>query len=493
MRYISLCLFLFLNLQMAFGQLRVRVVDGSTNESIPYANISIAGKEAQVSNAEGYFSVPESYRGANASIEVSYLGFQGISTTVDKIVSANNIVKLQPAIYEIDEVKVQRPEPNALMAEVRKALKENYKVTQDGVKNRVFIRNMDAFSPKAFDIEVTQSTGFSKKGLAQANADIAAMTNRIIKHSPKDYNDILMDEYQSNGERKVNVIKAVRFHDDRYSTSVDDLQKTFTDQMLKHLDTTKYYRIKSGWFSANDTVSLRKDFKSKKSKKRKEDQLTRLKGNLAAFVLENSPTNTKNFQFIHDYDIYKYEYDGAVFTPSGELVYVVKFSPRKRRALYSGKMYVSAADFGLSRIDYALVPGKKIEGLNLKLILGVKFAENVAKGTLIYDRLVGEPYFLRYASVESGQYIYIKRPVKFIELTDKDRDVVEFEFKIEGDTYSKSELLNLSREDLSAVGYADARENDFKYIDIKKYDPSLWKEYGAIEPEEEMKRLQIVD
>lgn len=493
MRYFSLALFLLLNLQMAFGQTRVRVVDASTNENIPYANINISGKESQVSNAEGYFSIPEMYTESTIALEISYLGYESVSTTVGQILSNSNVVKLKPAIFEIDEVKVQRPEPNALMAEVRKALKENYKSNPEGVKNRLFFRDMSSFGPKTIEVEVTKSTGFTKKALAQANADIAAMINNVVKRAPKSYSDVLVDEYKKQAERKYNVIKAVRFKDERYSTSTDELQKTFTDQMLKHLDTTKYYRIKSGLFGSKDTVSLRKDFNSKKNKKPKNDQITKLKTNLTSFTISNLPTNPEKFDFIHEYEAYNYEYEGAVFTASGELVYVVKFKPRKRRAIYQGKMYVSAADFGLSRIDYSLVPGKKVQGLNLKLLLGLKFQENLAKGTLIYDRYVGEPYFLRYASIESGQYFYLHRPLKFIELTDEDRDVVAFDLKIEGDMYSKEELLNLSRDDSSASEFADAREADFKYVDIKKYDSSLWKEYGAIEPVEEMKRLRIVE
>jgi hypothetical protein len=34
------------------------------------------------------------------------------------------------------------------------------------------------------------------------------------------------------------------------------------------------------------------------------------------------------------------------------------------------------------------------------------------------------------------------------------------------------------------------KEDDFKYLTIKAYDPKIWKDYNAIEPLEEMKRFK---
>ncbi len=489
MRHLYLLMVAMLVQTSLVAQFRVKIVDAATGEAVPYANINVADSENMISNADGYFNVPAAFDKDETPVTISYLGYEPRRTTVANL-RRDNVVKLAVAEYEIEAVETTRPEPNALMAEVRKALKENYR-PQTNVKNRIFYRKVGAYMPKQTEFEFTKSTGFSKKALAQANKEITAIIDKAIKPGSKNYVDVLADQYKGGGPNKLSVIKGVRFQDERFSTDTDEMGKSFVNIILKHLDSTKYYRVKSGLFGSKDTVSLRKDFGKKK--KVKSDAITKLKSNLDVFHHEKTPTNPKDFEFIHDYEIYNYTYEGAAFTAAGELVYIIKFAPKKRRAIYSGKMYVSAADFGLARIDYNLMPGKKVDGLNLKLILGVKYSQNVSKGTLLYAREPGDPYHLQYASVESGQYMYINRPVKFIELTDDERDVVAFDFKIEGDAYSKTEFLNMSQEDLSAAGYADAREPDFKYVDIKKYDPNIWKEYAAIEPVEEMKRLQIVD
>jgi hypothetical protein len=36
-------------------------------------------------------------------------------------------------------------------------------------------------------------------------------------------------------------------------------------------------------------------------------------------------------------------------------------------------------------------------------------------------------------------------------------------------------------------------ESEFKFINIKSYDPKIWKGYNTIEPLEELKRLQSIN
>jgi hypothetical protein len=152
----------------------------------------------------------------------------------------------------------------------------------------------------------------------------------------------------------------------------------------------------------------------------------------------------------------------------GNFAYVITFKPNRGRALYSGKLYVTEDDFAVIRADYKLLDGKKSEGVNLKLLLGVKYAQNVKTGTMIYRmRPGGDGYYLQYASTEEGQYIYVNRPLKFIELSDSEKDVVAFDFKIEANMSEKTEYLNLERNEISDSKFESVQEKDFKYVSIK--------------------------
>ena len=107
-----------------------------------------------------------------------------------------------------------------------------------------------------------------------------------------------------------------------------------------------------------------------------------------------------------------------------------------------------------------------------------------------YLNCVGIGYYLHYASHESGQYIYVNRPLKFIELTDEDKDVVAFDLKVEGNSIEKKEYLNISRTETSEATIQKITEDDFNFIKIKSYDPKIWKDYNGLEPLEEMKQFK---
>jgi hypothetical protein len=59
----------------------------------------------------------------------------------------------------------------------------------------------------------------------------------------------------------------------------------------------------------------------------------------------------------------------------------------------------------------------------------------------------GSGYYLHYATIEEGQYFYVSRPLKFIELTREDK--LSLDIKV--NSSSKIEFLNLSRSTIAAA------------------------------------------
>jgi hypothetical protein len=70
---------------------------------------------------------------------------------------------------------------------------------------------------------------------------------------------------------------------------------------------------------------------------------------------------------------------------------------------------------------------------------------------------------------------------------------VAFDLTVEGNTSRKTELLNISRNAISETTFENVKEENFKYIPLKRYDPAIWKNLSAIEPLEEMKAFKAVD
>jgi hypothetical protein len=53
---------------------------------------------------------------------------------------------------------------------------------------------------------------------------------------------------------------------------------------------------------------------------------------------------------------------------------------------------------------------------------------------------------------------------------------------MEVNTNNKTELLNISRSKTTAAIIEKIKADDFKFTNIKSYDPRIWKDYNAIEP-----------
>ena len=200
-----------------------KIVDSKTGESIPYANILISGADNLISNEEGYFSISE--KNDDASIlMVSYLGYVGQQLTIGTLKKQNNIIKLQPGVFELEDVDVNKikPNANAVMAKVKENIKKNHGVRPEAMKKTLFMREFGTFSPKKLDIEITKSTGFSKKALKEANADVASFTSKLMSNPPQEFTDVLANYYSGTvaGKEKpvftnkLEVVKATKLKDE---------------------------------------------------------------------------------------------------------------------------------------------------------------------------------------------------------------------------------------------------------------------------------------
>jgi hypothetical protein len=499
-----LLLFFFHHHNVNAQSIIAKIIDSQSAQPISYANILIDNEVSLVSNDEGLFNVNTT--NPNSTIIVSYLGFVDKVLTVQELQTLNNTIALVPAAIELNELNVNTKKltPTEIMTNVRANLTTNYAPNGTDKHNKIFMRESNFTKPKKVEVEITKSTGFSKEGLKKTNAKLTSFSNFIIKNNPKSFKDVLFDVYTgktTNKENKqVNAIKysvqkATLLKNENSGTNQDEIQNEFINIILTHLDTTKYYRIKSGLFGSKDTLTLNNSHKKKSQTKKQENpNLNNLKANYANFLIENSINNNTKFSFIHNPDWYQYKLEGLKYTNTYDFVYVLSFKPKKGKALYQGKLYISDADFAVLRADYTFADGKRGDGINLKLLLGVKTFETVENGTLIYKKNpTDKGYYLQYGSKETGQYMYLNRPLKFIEITNEDKDVVAFDLKFESDIFEKTEFVNISREEGENEVFSALKETEFNYQTLKKYDASIWINYTTLEPLEEMKQFKAVE
>jgi hypothetical protein len=513
----KLLLFAFFVLQFsAYSQNKiVTIVDAISGETIPYANIKIGNDFSTVSNSDGKFNIPAIPQNNLDKVKISFIGYESEQITFSQLEQQNFIIKLNPGIYELNNVDVSNKSEDVetIMSKVKANLQVNYTTPLGSYVNKIFLREQNAFKAKQFNLEIDKSTGFSKSKLKELNAEIKSFATSLTQTPPQDFTDFLVLHSQQSIKKtdklvnlkKLTVLKATELKDESRIVSLDDLEITAGDLFLKHLDTTKFYRVKSGWFGSQDTISFSKKFNEKRddrgdpksSQEDKEVQTTpknvvRAKSSITRMELMTNPVYGLLTNFFRQTDWYTYTLDGAIFTSDYKLVYVIKFKPKKGKAKYEGTLYVSENDYAVVKATYRLAPGKTLGGINLKWILGVKAFENISNGTLIFKENQSEKkYFLQYATIEDGQYFYVNRPLKFIELADNNRDVLALDLKVEGNVLNKTEYLNLEQKEISENDFEQLQEPDFKFIKIRKYDPAIWKEFTTLEPAEEMKQFSI--
>lgn len=481
------------------------VVDANSGETIPYANIKIGTSLNTVSNSDGKFSIATGPDEEQKVITVSYIGYESKEMTLANLQKLDFVIKLKPGVYELTNVDVsdKKEDANSIMAKVKANLKENYTASDSPLKNTIFLREESNFKTKQLKIEVEKSTGFSKSKLKDVNAEISSFISKTTKNPPREFKDFLgvysaqltMKDGKSVNSSKLNVLKATKIKDESKSTSIEDLEKTFSSLFFKHLDTTKFYRIKSGWIGSRDTVSFSKAYNAKKKKDPKKPVSKNVAGAKAELINthnETHPVYGAITEFMRNTDWYTYTSDGAIFTPDYKLVYVIKFQPKKSKASYEGTLYVSENDYAVVKATYALAKGKTLSGVNLKWLLGIKFRDDLSSGTLIYkENPETKKYYLQYANQQDGQYFYLNRPLKFIELTEGDGQVLALDIKAEGQILNKREYLNLEQKEISKTAFEQMKETDFNYLALKRYDPNIYKEFTTLEPAAEMKQFSI--
>lgn len=486
------------NAQQITGQ----IIDSQTNESISFATIKI-GETDLISNNDGYFTV--SSDSETDLMTVSFIGYISQTITVGHL-KQNKVIKLVEGMYDIGGIYIsnETPSVDTIINRARKGIRTMYSSTN--LKRTIFTRKSTEFKPKTAEVNITKSTEFSKSEFKKLNEELAEFTSGLVKFPPQQFTDRLVNYHTATKKvdekpiftSKIEVIKAIKFKDDKRSTDIDDLEKTATNLMLKYIDTTKFYRIKSGLFGSRDTISLSEEFNNRPKNKRQKQQppenkkISEIRTNI----------NTSNFlfwhpeiTFIHKPELYTYTFVEATYLDN-ELVYVIDFKPRKRKAKHIGRLYINADDYAILRADYDLPEGKNLNSFNFKLVLGVKSAENISKGTIIYKKVLdSKSYYLHYAYKEEGGYFYVNRPLKLIEITQnrKERDVVAFDLKVEGNHLSKSEYLNTSAKPTTYEEVEKINEKDFEYEIHNRYNPNIWKGHNVIEPLEEMKNFKTTE
>ena len=209
--------------------------------------------------------------------------------------------------------------------------------------------------------------------------------------------------------------------------------------MLRYLDTTKTYKVKTGLFKIEDSLSFAKLKKEQEEAKKEEFDIKGLKRGTKSLLRYAQFYDNSFLMNILDTRLYDYKIDD-VTVYNQKLTYIISYEPRKGKAKYSGKIFVTDSDYAITKTTYSYFEDRHGRKMNLKFLLGVKYEENINRGLVLYQKQSDSTYQPKYINHDSGSYFYVSRDLTLIE-NSKDRYKLSTDFTIEGSNRSKVELL----------------------------------------------------
>ena len=477
-----------------FGQstLTAKVIDAKNNP-IPFATIQTAPYKGVISNEEGFFTI-HMEDVSEGTVTISCLGFEEKVIAVSDIKANDYVITLKDFINELDAVYLSNaiPDANSIIKKANERLTENY--ANEGQMYHLFFRNTSYIDFNRLEFKINKASGMKKKQLVEANNSMDSLMQVIMNSKAIHFKDYMADLFvQDRSHTKLKVYQATQLLDKNQNVSIDQVQKKAQHLILKYLDTTKTYKLKTGLFKIEDSLALNESrYKNKNKKPNHTYETSGLKSESHELLHTSQIYDNARLRSILNTDYYKYEFvDTTVY--NGELVYIITFFPRKAKAKYTGTLYITDETYAIIKLNYAFGKGKRGEKFNMRLLLGVKYVENINSGTIIFSKNDQGKYQPQYIKEEVGNFFYVNRPLKFIE-NSPSKHKVSFNFLVEGGTRDKREAYFISNSALDQTLFnAYAEPKTVPFVKLKQYDPGIWKAYNAIEPLEEMKRFKSIE
>lgn len=469
-------------------QLTRHLLDAQTSEPIPFASIITGPQNGTISNDEGYFSLDPGVIGPGG-LRISCMGYRTLELDRTQFLATGDKLLMEPAAIQLNEVQLSNRIPTAdeIIRLVRQNIMANY--PQQGMAYQLFYRESEHMQFDRLDLEVEKASDLNRAALQEADARLRKLGNDIVKSNARkflDFSGAFKD--LSDSAAVLRVDRATELVDHNKGFSMENIQERAKRIVLSHLDSTRTYKVKTGIFKIEDSISPAMDFDDTESPDSTNLSYLKEKARgLAAMASWREQTQLRDFL---DPDMYGYTFLKATYF-DGSYVYAIGFEPDRHKAKYTGTLYVDATTFAVLKADYRYARGRNGEKVNLKLLLGIRFEENMSRGTVIFRRNEQNIYLPYFIQKEYGNYIYLHRSLKFIENSPL-RKKVRFDFLMEGGVRQMESALWRPLNALEASGLdAAAQPKKVRLVKLDQYEPTIWQDTQVIEPLEAMKKFRV--
>ena len=487
MRFVIFYLFILLiHSQVAGQSITTRLLDAESGEPIPFATVVTGTNRGTITNEEGFLNLDLTSL-EDSFIRLSCMGYESLEVDVNTL-GNSGVIRLKPAPIVLNEVRLGGGIPNAeeIMREVRRNLGRNYPAE---ASYQLFYRESDFMQFEQLDMELEKASDLKRRELEKAQKDLRDFSGYIRDSRAVKFLDF-NGQYQNLADTSLlQVDRVTELLDAKKDFSMEKLQERAQKIILSHLDSTQTYKVKTGMFTVEDSISMKGEFGEDQSSD--SIAVSSLRGKITDALSTAGLSKGKRLYGFLDGESYQYEFLKPTYF-DGNYVYALGFSPGKRKAKYSGTLYIDAATFAILKVDYQYADGRRGEKVNLKLLLGVKYVENMDRGTVIFRRSQKGKYHPYYIHKEYGNYIYLHRSLKFIENSPAKKKV-RFDFLMEGGVREKESLLLRHEDTTTPAGMLSQSPEKIRIRKLERYEPTIWQDIEIIAPLEEMKNFSVTN
>jgi len=484
------CLFSFGSFAYFAQQISGKVYSKNTLEPIEKLAIATNLNNGTATNVFGIFNL--NLKNSN-SVTFSCLGYETKTLSISALKKINYAIYLTETINQLAEIKLRiaKISIDSLLKKSIKSMRENY--ISEAIQQDIYTIENQKMEFQKLELDLKSSSIMNRTNRKIAQEELNKFSRQLLRQNPKFSKEwvgkisSIEEAVNKTGElltiQNLNTLFAYKKNTLNKDLSLSYIQEKLQNIVLKHLKKNKTYKIKTGLFKIEDSLSFAKVIKMKdtieKDNSYQEFKITASKRNIESNGLFINQKNEENFfnQKYYQHQLEKNEFLGT------QKYYVISFTPKKSKAKFSGKVYINTADFTFKKVIYTYADGKRGEHLNLKWVLGIKYAENEKNSVLFYEKEKTGKVYTAYYKNSFKNYGYINRPIKFIE-NSKEKEKVTFNIKLEAMVSEKTETLLyntkfIKKESIRSYKKADVMRLK-EYISKEEYELSDWKNRNLI-------------
>ncbi|MEN8703992.1 MAG: carboxypeptidase-like regulatory domain-containing protein [Polaribacter sp.] len=459
----------------------------SKNTLKPIEGIAIVTnlKNGTTTNSKGVFTLNISNV---AKITFTNLNYETLVLSQKNFKAKNYTVYLEEKVNELAEIKLnlKKTSLDSIIAKTLRSMKNNY--VKGASSSNFYVRENSIINFKNLELDLDKSALLSRKKKKMAEKELASYANNLKNSDPvfsnefygkfktkKVYSEKIKKYYNVD---KIDTVQGFKSMQNNKQITIKKAQEDLQNIILKNLNKDKTYKISSGLFKIEDSLSINEVIQDADS--------LHLVNTFNEFSATSAFTNAKYkgrfFYFKKQQNFlnskcYHHSLGNNEFLGS-DLMYVLNFKPRKSKSKFSGQIFINPKDFTISKLEYQFAEGKKGQNLNLKWLLGIKVSENVNKVTLYYEKNEEDKVYNSYFKETKSAYAYVHRPIKFKE-NSKTKNKVKFDIKIEMDTKEirevyLSEVVSMDKDKVQKVA-KDKKIKKNQYLSVSEYNTKHWK------------------